>query len=79
MAPEDVRDGFGAGLEISDMLWLVCGDRVALSTRNNATIGTQSLVWDEVIIFEFAGGLKQRIDLYQADQDAVDAFFSKQM
>jgi uncharacterized protein len=63
--------------EISDMLWLTCDDRVALSTRNKAMIGRQSLVWDETIVFEFVDGLKQRIDLFQADQGAVDLFFCK--
>ena len=62
--------------EISDMLWLTSNDRVTLSTRNHATIGGQSLTWDEAIIFEFVGGVKKRIDLYQAEQDAVDRFFS---
>jgi uncharacterized protein len=82
--PEAVMGYFGrlmtvtaGSYEISDMLWLVSGDRVALSTRNHATIGGQKLIWDEVIVFEFVGGLKQRIDLFQADQTAVDTFFSK--
>jgi uncharacterized protein len=67
----------GGTYEISDMLWLTCDDRVALSTRNKAMIGRQSLVWDETIVFEFVDGLKQRIDLFQADQGAVDLFFCK--
>jgi uncharacterized protein len=62
--------------EIADMLWLVSGDQIALSTQNLARIGDQSLAWDEVIVFEFVGGLKQRITLFQGDQQAVDAFFS---
>jgi uncharacterized protein len=65
--------------EISDMLWLICNNRVALSTQNKATIGGKSLVWDEAIVFEFVDGLKQRIDLFQADQKAVDMFFSKEL
>jgi uncharacterized protein len=71
---------FTAGTyEISDMLWLTCGDRVALSTSNTASIGDQSLIWDEAIVFEFVDGLKQRIDLFQADQKAVDNFFSQSL
>jgi uncharacterized protein len=66
----------GGTYEISDMLWLVCHDRVTLSTRNHATIGGQTLAWDEAIVFEFVDGLKKRIDLFQADQGAVDAFFA---
>jgi uncharacterized protein len=65
--------------EISDMLWLTCDNRVALSTENKATIGDQSLVWAEAIVFEFIDGLKQRIDLFQADQRAVDLFFPKDL
>jgi ketosteroid isomerase-like protein len=62
---------------ISDMLWLACHDRVTLITRNHATIGARSLDWDEAIVFVFENGQKKRIDLYQADQAAVDAFYGK--
>lgn len=60
--------------EIPDMLWLACGDRIALSTRNHASIADRSLEWSEVIIFHFDNGLKKHIGLFQADQAAVDAF-----
>lgn len=62
--------------DITDMLWLACGDRVALTTRNKAKIAARSLDWEEAIVFHFANGLKKDIDLFQADQAAVDAFFS---
>lgn len=62
--------------EISDMLWLTSGDRVVLSTRNHATIAGKRLTWEEAIVFEFVSGLKQRIDLFQAEQSVVDEFFS---
>jgi uncharacterized protein len=82
--PEAVMGYFGRLMEvtrgtyaISDMLWLTCNDRVTLSTVNTATIGDKTLTWDEAIVFEFVNGLKQRIDLYQADQSAVDAFFGR--
>jgi uncharacterized protein len=61
---------------ISDMNWLVAGDDVALVTRNSATLGEKTLMWDEVILFEFRDGLKWRIRMLQADQAAVDAFFA---
>jgi len=65
----------GGSYDISDMLWLACDDHIALSTRNHASIKGRSLEWDEVIVFHFVDGLKKRIDLFQADQAAVDAFF----
>jgi hypothetical protein len=61
--------------EISDWLWLTCNERVTLLTIKTATIGDRSLAWNEAISFEFVDALKKRIDLYQADQPAVDAFF----
>lgn len=61
---------------ISDMLWLACDDRIALATRNHAVIGERSLEWNEVIVFHFVDGVKKHIGLFQADQAAVDAFFS---
>jgi len=64
--------------DISDMLWLACEDRIALTTRNHAKIIDRSLEWDEVIVFHFADGLKKHIGLFQADQAAVDAFFSSE-
>lgn len=81
--PEAVMGYFGrlmaltAGTyEIKDMLWLACDDRVALATENHATIGEQSLVWDEVIVFHFVDGLKKHIGLFLANQEAVDLFFT---
>jgi hypothetical protein len=67
----------GGTYGISDMQWLVCVDRVTLLTVNHAMIASSSLTWDEALVFEFADGLKKRIDLYQAEQAAVDAFFAK--
>ena len=63
--------------EISEMLWLTCNDRVTLSTVNTASIGANSLTWHEAIVFEFVDGVKKRIDLFQADQAAVDGFFGQ--
>lgn len=66
----------GGTYRITHMTWLVGRDgRVALATRNAATIADRSLAWDEIITFEFKHDKKWRIDLYQADQAAVDAFY----
>lgn len=66
----------GGTYRITHMNWLVGRDgRVALATRNEATITDRSLAWDEVITFEFKNDKKWRIDLYQADQAAVNAFY----
>jgi uncharacterized protein len=82
--PEAVMGYFGRLMavtrgtyEISDMLWLTCNDRVTLATVNTATIGDRCLTWNEAIVFEFVNGLKKRIDLFQADQAAVDALFAQ--
>ena len=60
---------------IDAMHWLVCGDKVILETRNAATVDGRSLVWDEALLFEFRDGRKQRIEMFQADQAAVDVLF----
>ena len=66
----------GGTYNITHMNWLVGREgRVALVTRNTATIAGRSLAWDEVLTFEFKHDKKWRIDLYQADQAAVDAFY----
>jgi ketosteroid isomerase-like protein len=81
--PEAVMGYFGrlmqitdGSYEISDMLWLTCEDRVTLVTRNHATIAGHKFAWDEAIVFEFIDGVKKRVDLYQAEQVAVDHFFA---
>lgn len=61
--------------EITAMVWLVCGDKVVLQTDNRAQRGGRSLQWKEAVLFEFRDGLKWRIDLFQAQQAEVDAFF----
>lgn len=61
---------------ITAMNWLICGDKVLLETRNSAMRRGQSLDWDEAILFEFVDGRKARIEMFQADQAAVDAFFA---
>ena len=61
---------------IDAMQWLICGDKVLLETKNSATRAGKSLMWDEAILFEFIDGKKARIELFQADQAAVDAFFA---
>ena len=66
----------GGSYAIDAMQWLVCGDKVLLETKNSATRAGTSLAWDEAILFVFVDGKKARIDLFQADQAAVDAFFA---
>ena len=81
--PEPVMDYLGKLMQvtggtyrITHMNWLVGPEgRVALVTRNQAAIADRSLTWDETITFEFKNDKKWRIDLYQADQAAVDAFY----
>jgi ketosteroid isomerase-like protein len=82
--PEAVMGYFGRLMEmtsgtyrISQMLWLVCFDRVTLVTKNHATIDGADLDWDEALLFEFENGRKSRIELCQADQLSVDRFFSR--
>ncbi len=84
VGPEAVMGYFGRLMQltqgsyaISDMLWLTCGDAVTLVTKNQATIQSRSFQWDEAIVFTFENGSKKRIDLFQADQAAVDAFFGQ--
>jgi uncharacterized protein len=60
---------------ITAMNWLVCGDKILLETDNSASRGGRQLRWDEAILFEFRDGRKSRIEMFQADQAAVDAFF----
>ncbi|MDX1931952.1 MAG: nuclear transport factor 2 family protein [Capsulimonadales bacterium] len=65
----------GGTYAITQMNWLVCGDDVLLETRNTARIGANELTWDEAILFRFVAGRKKVIELFQADQAAVDRFF----
>lgn len=65
----------GGSYRITAMKWLVCGEKVILETRNAADLRGRSLTWDEAILFEFKNGLKQRIEMFQARQADVDAFF----
>jgi ketosteroid isomerase-like protein len=65
----------GGTYRIDAMHWLVCGDKVLLETRNAATVEGRSLTWDEALLFEFRDGRKQRIEMFQADQVAVDVLF----
>ena len=83
--PQAVMGYFGRLMELSAgtyaidrMNWLVCQERVILETVNRATVRGTELVWDEAILFYFRDGLKSRIELFQADQAAVDAFFGAQ-
>lgn len=80
--PDEVMGYFGrlmaatAGTyAITAMHWLICGDKVLLETKNTASRGDRSLAWDEAILFEFVDGKKARIEMFQADQAAVDMFF----
>jgi len=81
--PDEVMGYFGRLLaatdgsyEITAMNWLVCGEKVILETVNRATRQARALQWDEAILFEFRQGKKSRIEMFQADQAAVDAFFA---
>lgn len=60
---------------ITEMNWLVCGDKVILETVNVATRNGHQLQWDEAILFEFRDGRKSKIEIFQADQGEVDTFF----
>ena len=82
IGPDAVMGYFGKLMEltvgtyrISEMRWLASGENILLATRNEAQIGEKSLTWDEAILFEFHDGKKRRIELFQAEQAAVDAFF----
>jgi ketosteroid isomerase-like protein len=81
--PEQVMGYFGRLMALTEgtyaitaMNWLVCGDKVVLETDNSASRRGQSLRWDEAILFEFRDGRKSRIELFQAEQAKVDAFFA---
>jgi uncharacterized protein len=63
--------------EITKMNWLVSGTKVLLETVNHAKVNGKELTWDEAILFEFRNGLKWRIEMFQADQAGVDAFFGQ--
>jgi ketosteroid isomerase-like protein len=61
---------------ITQMIWLVNdNEQVVLETVNVAEIANHTLTWNEAILFTFKNGKKQSITLFQADQQAVDAFF----
>lgn len=71
-----LMDITGGTYRISEMKWLVSDDgKVALVTRNHAQIEDRTLAWDEVLVFEIHAGKKTRIDMFQANQAAVDEFY----
>jgi uncharacterized protein len=81
--PAEVMGYFGrlmaatdGSYEITEMNWLVCGDKVLLETQNLASRDGRKLKWDEAILFEFRDGRKSKIEMFQADQTAVDQFFA---
>ena len=81
VGPDGVMDYFGKLMaltggtyRITEMRWLVNGEKVLLETSNYAEINGKSLTWNEGLLFEFHNGRKRRIELFQADQKAVDAF-----
>jgi uncharacterized protein len=81
--PDDVMSYFGrlmgateGSYEITEMNWLICGNKVILETVNIATRNGHRLQWDEAILFEFRDGRKSKIEMFQADQNSVDKFFS---
>lgn len=80
--PDEVMGYFGRLMAATDgtyaidaLQWLVCGDKVLLETVNSATRAGAQLTWNEAILFTFVDGRKARIEMFQADQAAVDAFF----
>ena len=82
VGPDSVMDYFGklmtltnGSYKITEMRWLVNGEKVLLETVNHAEIAGRSLTWNEGLLFELCNGKKRRIELFQADQNAVDAFF----
>jgi uncharacterized protein len=81
--PDEVMGYFGrlmaatdGSYEITAMRWLVCGDKVILETQNTASRRGRQLQWDEAILFEFRDGRKSKIEMFQADQAAVDVFLA---
>jgi uncharacterized protein len=81
--PDDVMGYFGRLMEatngsyaITEMNWLVCANKVILETVNVASRHGKSLQWDEALMFEFTDGKKSRIEMFQANQNKLDAFFS---
>jgi uncharacterized protein len=62
--------------EITEMNWLVCGNKVILETVNGASRNGHRLEWEEAILFEFKDGRKSKIEMFQADQISVDKFFT---
>ena len=58
------------------MVWLTCVDKVILQTVNTATTAERALQWQEAMLFSFKDGLKSHIDLFQANQSAVDRLFA---
>lgn len=54
---------------------LVSGDRVALVVREAVTRGDERLELRRVNLYRVDGGLITDIDIFEADQYAVDAFF----
>lgn len=71
-----LMDATAGTYAIITMNWLVCGDKILLETRNAASRNGRSLEWDEAILFEFVDGRKARIEMFQADQAAIDLFFA---
>ncbi|MBC7809047.1 MAG: nuclear transport factor 2 family protein [Akkermansiaceae bacterium] len=65
----------GGTYRITEMLWLVCENEVALVTTDYAERKGQPLIWSETIVFEIIDGKKKFIRLFQSDQETVDAFF----
>ena len=83
--PQAVMGYFGKLMEITngtygigEMHWLVNeNNQVALFIKNYARRGGEHLDWEELILFEFRNGKKYRIEHFQANQSAVDAFLAK--
>jgi ketosteroid isomerase-like protein len=81
--PDEVMGYFGRLMAATEgtyamtaMNWLVCGEKVLLETVNLASRKGKQLQWEEAILFEFREEKKSRIDMFQADQGAVDQFFA---
>ncbi len=63
--------------KITAQRWLVNDTKVALVTENYAEIGEKSHAWGEVIVFEIIDHHKHFIEMFQDDQEALDAFYGK--
>jgi uncharacterized protein len=55
--------------------WMVSDDYVLLLAKEHAALGENKLDWNRLILFEVQGGKFSKINLFEDDQYAFDAFF----